>query len=369
MPPTLANTFLGLARTIYIYIYIYIYTPYMTVYLVISMPKIPYMHRIYTIHIYVSGQPYTFLMLFSVLSSDASNGLLPCNNSPFFVTFTGTGPLLRLSPLGLLYIHAAINHRLLHDDEATLTGPLLRLSPLGLLYIHAAINHRLLHDDETTLTGPLLRLSLLGLLYYYAAINHRLLHDDETTLTGHLMHVLPANRPAPVTCTVAQLNLYEAALCPKHSTTNVLLLSPATLHILLSTRLHCVKNTLQQMPCSCRLQRYTTYSLRGCIVSRKLYNKCPAPVACNFTTYYLRSYIVSRTLYDKCPAPVACNFTTYYLRGCIVSRTLYEKCKNAGSPAAHSPCQPPPSRCKSWRPCSGGGRARQGGREQLQDGA
>ena len=338
MPPTLANTFLGLARTIYIYIYIYIYTPYMTVYLVISMPKIPYMHRIYTIHIYVSGQPYTFLMLFSVLSSDASNGLLPCNNSPFFVTFTGTGPLLRLSPLGLLYIHAAINHRLLHDDEATLTGPLLRLS-------------------------------LLGLLYYYAAINHRLLHDDETTLTGHLMHVLPANRPAPVTCTVAQLNLYEAALCPKHSTTNVLLLSPATLHILLSTRLHCVKNTLQQMPCSCRLQRYTTYSLRGCIVSRKLYNKCPAPVACNFTTYYLRSYIVSRTLYDKCPAPVACNFTTYYLRGCIVSRTLYEKCKNAGSPAAHSPCQPPPSRCKSWRPCSGGGRARQGGREQLQDGA
>ena len=32
-----------------------IYTPYMTVYLVISLPKIPYIHRIY---IYGSGQPY-----------------------------------------------------------------------------------------------------------------------------------------------------------------------------------------------------------------------------------------------------------------------------------------------------------------------
>ena len=31
-----------------------IHTPYMTVYLVISLPKIPYIHRIY---IYGSGQP------------------------------------------------------------------------------------------------------------------------------------------------------------------------------------------------------------------------------------------------------------------------------------------------------------------------
>jgi len=38
-----------------------IYTPYMTVYLVISLPKIPYIHRIYIyiyIYIYGSGQPY-----------------------------------------------------------------------------------------------------------------------------------------------------------------------------------------------------------------------------------------------------------------------------------------------------------------------
>ena len=34
-----------------------IYTPYMTVHLVISLPKLPYIHRIY-IYIYGSGQPY-----------------------------------------------------------------------------------------------------------------------------------------------------------------------------------------------------------------------------------------------------------------------------------------------------------------------
>jgi len=39
--------YLGLARPIY--------TPYMTVYLVISLPKIPYIH-----HIYGSGQPYLY---------------------------------------------------------------------------------------------------------------------------------------------------------------------------------------------------------------------------------------------------------------------------------------------------------------------
>ena len=37
-------SYIGLARTVYIYIYIY--TPYMTVYLVNSVPKIPYVHRI-----------------------------------------------------------------------------------------------------------------------------------------------------------------------------------------------------------------------------------------------------------------------------------------------------------------------------------
>jgi len=35
----------GLARTVYI-IHVYVYTPYMTVYLVIFLPKLPYMHRI-----------------------------------------------------------------------------------------------------------------------------------------------------------------------------------------------------------------------------------------------------------------------------------------------------------------------------------
>jgi hypothetical protein len=35
------HAFVGLARTIYLY------TPYMTVYLVTSLPKVPYMHRIY----------------------------------------------------------------------------------------------------------------------------------------------------------------------------------------------------------------------------------------------------------------------------------------------------------------------------------
>ena len=36
-----------------------IYTPYMTVYLVISLPKIPYIHRIsiYGVYFYGSGQP------------------------------------------------------------------------------------------------------------------------------------------------------------------------------------------------------------------------------------------------------------------------------------------------------------------------
>ena len=35
------------------------YAPYMTVYLVISLPKIPYIHRII---IYGSGQPYTYCL-------------------------------------------------------------------------------------------------------------------------------------------------------------------------------------------------------------------------------------------------------------------------------------------------------------------
>jgi len=32
-------------------------TPYMTVFLVISLPKVPYIHRIYIRYIYGSGQP------------------------------------------------------------------------------------------------------------------------------------------------------------------------------------------------------------------------------------------------------------------------------------------------------------------------
>jgi len=40
----------GMARTIYVYImYIYVYTPCITVYLVISLPKTSYIHRIHIV--------------------------------------------------------------------------------------------------------------------------------------------------------------------------------------------------------------------------------------------------------------------------------------------------------------------------------
>jgi len=52
-------------------------TPYMVVYLVISLPKIPYIHRIY-IHICGSGQPYIY-------------GEFPANNTVYAPYIYGSG--------------------------------------------------------------------------------------------------------------------------------------------------------------------------------------------------------------------------------------------------------------------------------------
>jgi len=79
--------------TVYIYILIYwvgqnhIYTLYMTVYLVVSLPRIPYIHRIYMvlanpIYIYGSGQPCkcvpcAFVAMVGELSIAGSPGKRP----------------------------------------------------------------------------------------------------------------------------------------------------------------------------------------------------------------------------------------------------------------------------------------------------